>query len=605
MAVPSVAGVPSIPGWIRPGAVITYDTFGAGLAGVEQITVTTVSSTTVAGTVETKFNGLVDHFSFSATAHGSSTGYPAQFWVDPADATQSIFGPNGETYTVVGAQPLTLAGITWKATYLQYQNPNNGVEFDVVFDAGSGLILAEDQIYPDLTAQIDFTGIAGAVLPDLAPPPPSRLALAARSDSGVKGDDITRTTRPTITGKGKAGDKITLFDGKNAVGTATVAADGSWSVTLKASLAAGTHSLTATESGKSGTSAASAVLKLTIKTSAPAPSLGGVAVFADKGAAGDTIATSGLGEVGDTVTLFDGKTKIGTTTVAANGIWSLGTPKPLAPGRHSLSASELDVAGNKSSLSPTRNITIRHAASNAVIFIGTPGLDVFIGGAGHDIFEFSAANLASTDQVSGKGGQDELEMTTAGRLRTGKINGVETYVLANGPGNVLSLSNGNFAGTSGKAITVDGGNAGDTLRGVGVAVVDKAVLKGGAGADTLVAGPNATMTGGNGKDLFEFTTPGSAKAPDRNTITDFTHGTDKIGFSEKGFGLGAKLNAATLFKANRTGSFTTTTQRFAYDTASGALFYDVHGSASPNSRLEIAALTNHPTLTVGDITFVG
>ena len=206
--------------------------------------------------------------------------------------------------------------------------------------------------------------------------------------------------------------------------------------------------------------------------------------------------------------------------------------------------------------------------------------------------------------MDGKGGSDELLLTSAGTLRAAEVRGVETYVLANGAGNVLTLADANFAGVSAATITVDGGNAGNMLSEAGVAAVDKAVLKGGAGADTLVAGPNAAMTGGGGKDLFEFTTPGSARTPDTNTIADFTHGTDKIAFSEKGFNLGAKPSAASLFTANGTGGFTTTAQRFAYDTATGTLYYDAHGSASPNSRLEVSSLTGHPLLTGADIPFV-
>ncbi len=60
--------------------------------------------------------------------------------------------------------------------------------------------------------------------------------------------------------------------------------------------------------------------------------------------------------------------------------------------------------------------------------------------------------------------------------------------------------------------------------------------------------------------------------------------------------------AATLFTANPTGSFTTPTQQFAYNTATGALYYDSrHGGSS---QLLIATLSGHPTLAAGDITFV-
>ena len=55
------------------------------------------------------------------------------------------------------------------------------------------------------------------------------------------------------------------------------------------------------------------------------------------------------------------------------------------------------------------------------------------------------------------------------------------------------------------------------------------------------------LGGGGGKDVFEFTVPGSATTPDNNTVADFAHGVDKIALSEKGFALGAKPVSATLF----------------------------------------------------------
>jgi hypothetical protein len=195
-------------------------------------------------------------------------------------------------------------------------------------------------------------------------------------------------------------------------------------------------------------------------------------------------------------------------------------------------------------------------------------------------------------------------MTSAGTIRANRVSAVETYVLANGAGNVLTLANTNFAAALGETITVDGGNAGNILSEAGIAATDRAVLKGGAGADTLIAGADATLTGGASKDVFELTRPGTLAAPVKVTITDFTHGTDKLAFSKKGFGLAASASAATLFTANGTGHFTTTAQRFAYDTATGDLFYDAHGSATPGSRLEIAVLTHHPALTASDVTFV-
>jgi hypothetical protein len=301
--------------------------------------------------------------------------------------------------------------------------------------------------------------------------------------------------------------------------------------------------------------------------------------------------------------LFDGKIAVGSRKVGAGGVWTITTAKPLAVGAHSLSASEVDVAGNTSALSPAQLLVVARAAANAVSFFGSAGIDHFTGGAGNDVFRFSAADLGNTDIVKGGGGADQLRLTSAGTVHANGVSGVETYVLSNGAGNALTLASSNFTGTVNSAITVDGGNAADTLSEAGVAATDKAVLKGGAGNDTLIAGRNAALTGGTGKDRFELTVPGSAATPDKNTIADFAHGVDKLVFSEKGFGLGKNPAVATLFTADKTGGFTSASQRFAYDKSDGRLLYSARGSAGSSHEL-IATLAHSPSLKSGDITFV-
>ncbi len=200
-----------------------------------------------------------------------------------------------------------------------------------------------------------------------------------------------------------------------------------------------------------------------------------------------------------------------------------------------------------------------------MVAVGGAGADNFTGGAGNDVFRFTAAALSAGDAVAGGGGTDQLALTTAGAAHVGLVKGVEVYYLANGGANSLTLVSANFAGgVVGAAITVVGGSGGNTLGEAGVAAADRAVLRGGAGADTLIAGRNALLTGNGGPDRFELTAPGSAAVPDKNTIADFAHGVDKIGLSKAGFGLGAAPVAASLFQANATGAFTTAAQRFAY-----------------------------------------
>jgi uncharacterized repeat protein (TIGR03803 family) len=432
---------------------------------------------------------------------------------------------------------------------------------------------------------------------------PSGLALAASSDSGVKGDRITNVTKPTITGKGEAGVKVTLHDGTKIIGTAMVAKGGAWSVTPVTALAAGVRNLTAIGSGPTWTSGSSAPFRLTIKASAPAPSALAFSVSADKGALGDTIRVTGKGEAGDRVSLFDGAKLVGTAKVAAGGAWSIATAKPLAIGVHSLTASETDVAGNKSKATPAQSLALVRAAPNRAVFVGTSGQDQFIGGGGSDVFRFTASALAASDVVKGGAGADYLTLTSAGTVRAGGVAGIETWYLAGTAANSLSLVNGNFAGAAGATITVAAGGKGDSLSEAAVSAADRAILRGGAGADILIAGRHAALTGGGGNDRFELTVRGSPATPDRNTIADFEHGADKLGLAEAGFGLGTAPVAATLFRANPTGAFTTAAQRFAYNSATGVLRFDADGKGSGSSPLTIATLGGHPTLSAGDLFF--
>lgn len=573
-----------------------------------------------------------------------------------------------------------------------------------------------------------YTGGGGLIPSDITalpppPAPPTGLALAPASDSGVKGDRITDVTKPTITGKGVAGDTVILRDGAKVIGSAVVAAGGTWSVTPAAALAAGIYTLTASESSTAlGTSAASAPLELTIKISAPAPSGLAFAVAADKGSAGDTFIVAGHGEAGDTVTLYDGAAAIGSAKVAAGGTWSLTTAKPLALGAHSLVARETDVAGNTSLAAPAQSITLKGAApDNTVVFVGTAGADRFTGGPGNDYFYFTTANLAATDRVMGGDGADNLAVTTAGTVHAAGVGGVEFYWLDKTGTDSLSLTNANFAGLSGSplSITIEGGNAGNTVNATALTAPDRIVAVGGAGTDNFIGGAGSdifkfsaanlantdTVKGGGGTDYLAMTSPGAMHvlgvagvevfelsnaagaadnlalgsanfagtagtlwvyggnpgsvvnaaaapgaerivvhagsaaetaaggagndvfwaggktvmtghgganlfvftAPGANTITDFTAPTspaNKIEFlTSSGFSLpGATATAKPLgglFIQDTAGAFTAATQRFAYGTANGNLYYSATGS-TPGEQF-VAHLTGDPTLSASQI----
>ena len=59
-----------------------------------------------------------------------------------------------------------------------------------------------------------------------------------------------------------------------------------------------------------------------------------------------------------------------------------------------------------------------------------------------------------------------------------------------------------------------------------------------------------------------------------------------------------------LFSARADGTFTNKGQRFAYDGATGALYYDADGSGTSNARQIVAILAHHPILAATDLFFV-
>jgi Ca2+-binding RTX toxin-like protein len=145
---------------------------------------------------------------------------------------------------------------------------------------------------------------------------------------------------------------------------------------------------------------------------------------------------------------------------------------------------------------------------------------------------------------------------------------------------------------------LDGGQGNDTL-------------DGGNGADTLQGGiGNDSMSGGAGADLFLFDTAPNATS-NKDTITDFLSGTDRIAFSKSVFtGLSEAALGTLNADAFLSGAGLTTAQdaadRFIYNTTTGALYYDADGSgAAVAVQVAILGTTTPPALSYTDIMVFG
>ncbi len=158
---------------------------------------------------------------------------------------------------------------------------------------------------------------------------------------------------------------------------------------------------------------------------------------------------------------------------------------------------------------------------------------------------------------------------------------------------------GDTSASAGKSLTYVAGGGADSFTG-------------GFENDTIYAGTGlGSYTAGSGSDTFVFIKSSLAD----QTLNNFQVGSDDIlvygTHSAGGFGLGPIDNPlnpiiptaidASIFIADASGAFTSSTQRFAYDTANGQLHYSATGSNSSESL--VATLTGAPAITASNMLF--
>jgi predicted extracellular nuclease len=123
-------------------------------------------------------------------------------------------------------------------------------------------------------------------------------------------------------------------------------------------------------------------------------------------------------------------------------------------------------------------------------------------------------------------------------------------------------------------------------------------INGGAGNDTIFGGAGVDLLfGGAGNDVFGFNN--ATEGIDK--INDFEVGIDLLSISRAGFGGNTTFgtDALGVLDATRFGigsSASTADQRFVYNNASGALFFDADGVGG-TAQVRIAQLVGNPALT--------
>jgi hypothetical protein len=184
---------------------------------------------------------------------------------------------------------------------------------------------------------------------------------------------VTSANVITLSGAAEAGSTVKVYDGTTLLGNAIATAAGTWSFKTP-TLSNGTHSLSATATDAAGNvSDASTVLTgpghgsttaLTITVDTIAPATPTISSYSpDTGVVGDGITDAnvltfgGAAEADSTVKVYDGTTLLGSVIASALGTWSF-TTSALADGKHALSATAMDLAGNISHASTAVDITV-------------------------------------------------------------------------------------------------------------------------------------------------------------------------------------------------------------------------------------------------------
>jgi Ca2+-binding RTX toxin-like protein len=214
---------------------------------------------------------------------------------------------------------------------------------------------------------------------------------------------------------------------------------------------------------------------------------------------------------------------------------------------------------------------------------GGAGIDTLSGGSGNDIYiidnkkdkiidnEEAAISDANGFNVSSFWGGNDTIQTTLFNFKLGNY-----------------LENLTYTGTQSFK------GEGNTLNNILTGATGNDILKGGIGDDSLFGGTGTdTLTGGAGNDTFAFD---KISIDSTKIITDFTSGTDKLGFNSTAFNaLSWNVDGSLSNEqfASGTSSIDAKT-RIVFDTTTGHLYYDADGVGGADIEL-IGTLSNHPS----------
>ncbi|EBP9396421.1 Ig-like domain repeat protein, partial [Salmonella enterica] len=242
--------------------------------------------------------------------------------------------------------------------------------------------LSGEQLTVTATDDAGNTGPSATLDAPNIPLPDTPIITAAIDDAApltgtLSNNQFTNDNTPTLEGTGSAGTVIHIYANGQEIGSTTVDSSGNWHFAITSALADGENHFTAIATNVKGESSESARFSLTIDTLSPdAPR---VELIADNtglltGPLQNNDRTdeakplfSGQGEAGNTITIKEGSTVIGSATVDGNGRWTFTPTTPLSDGEHTFTVEQSDKAGNVSRVTTTPTIIVDTTPPDAAI----------------------------------------------------------------------------------------------------------------------------------------------------------------------------------------------------------------------------------------------
>jgi hypothetical protein len=234
-----------------------------------------------------------------------------------------------------------------------------------------------------------------------------------------------------LQGTGENGETVNIYaDGNTTtiVGTGIVSSNGTFDIITTAPFAEGPHTFTATETNEAVhlvSTFSTPVFPVIVDPTPPE-----ITAVVGQPLNGDTIELQGTGEVGDTVVLFAGGTKVGTGTVGAAGTFDITTTATFAAGAYTFTSTETDALHLTSPLStPAFAVTVippTVIAGADPTYNAAPGSSVVLDPS---IGAYDGINLAGATVSIASGFQfgDTLSANTAGtNIHESYANGILT-----------------------------------------------------------------------------------------------------------------------------------------------------------------------------------